>query len=92
MTESASGVFGGRSSCQSKRGSITTDFGIAAASSESSGARSSSSPPVGSYGCTLPLSNRIGPSIDFAYGSISSFAELKRWPFWGSYGPWTRKP
>jgi hypothetical protein len=47
MTLSASGVFGGRSSCQSKRGSITTHFGIAAASSASSGVRSSSSSPLG---------------------------------------------
>ena len=42
--------------------------------------------PVGTYGSTLPASKRIGPSIDFAYGSSSSLLGLKRWPSFGAYG------
>ena len=32
------------------------------------------------YGSGLPRSQRIGPSIAFAYGSMRSFAGLNRWP------------
>ena len=86
MTISCSGVFGGRSSSQSKCGSMTTDLGIAIAESSSSISRSASSPApgVGTYGSTFTRFQRTLPSIDFAYGSISSLLGLKRCPLAGS--------
>ena len=88
MTVSCQGVSGGRSSSQSKAGSITTHFGIAAASSSSSGSRSASSAGPGDVReRRSPASQRTAPSIAFAYGSIRSFAGLKRWPCGRVVGP-----
>jgi hypothetical protein len=87
MIVSCHGWFGGRSSPQSKLGSTTTHFGIASALSSSSGWRSASSSRLGTYGSTFALSHCTGPSTAFAYGSIRSFAGLKRLPDAGSYGP-----
>ena len=89
MRVSFQGVAGGRSPSQSKPVSVTIPFGMASASSVSSRTRSASS-PSGSYGSTLPDSHRMGPSIAFAYGSISSLWGLKRWPCPGSHAPSTR--
>jgi pullulanase/glycogen debranching enzyme len=38
----------------------------------------------------IEMTERTAPSIALAYGSISSFAGLKRRPAVGSYGPCTR--
>ena len=59
---------------------MTTHFGIASASSSSSISRSASSSRLGTYGRTFAASQSTGPSIAFAYGSISSLSGLKRWP------------
>ena len=80
MIVSFQGVLGERSPCQSKPSSTTTDFGIAGALSLRSGSRSASSLPSATYGRVFPRRHQIGPSIAFAYGSISSLAALKRWP------------
>jgi hypothetical protein len=87
---SCHGVRGGRSPSQSNAPSTTTHFGIAADESESSMRRSASSLPSGTYGSVFARAYSTGPSIAFAYGSISSFAGLKRWPRSGLYSPWTR--
>ena len=86
MTVSAHGRASAWSPSHSNVSSITTERGIAGAESPSS--RTSSRP--GAYASTRARSNRIGPSIAFAYGSISSFAGLKRCPAPGSQGPVTR--
>ena len=89
MTVSCQGVSKGVSPSQSKRSSTTIPFGIASASSSSSRSRSASSSP-GTYGSVFAKSQRIPPSIAFAYGSIRSFLELKRCPCSGAQVPWTR--
>ena len=93
MTVSFNGVRGRTtsSSSHSNDGSITTHFGIAGAESDSSIVRSASSAPEpGTYGSVFAARQSTPPSIAFAYGSISSFAGLKRCPVSGSYGPCTR--
>src|SRR6185369_13729235 len=67
---------------QSKLSSMTTDFGTYAALSRSS--RCKSSPPRG-YGKTASF-HSMSPLIDFAYGSINSFAGLQRCPSAGFHG------
>ena len=90
MTVSAHGVRRSSSPSQSNERSTTTHFGTASASSSSSRSRSASGPPVGTYGSVLAAAWSPTPSIAFAYGSISSFAGLKRWPRSGAQGPCTR--
>src|SRR3712207_8537910 len=80
MTVSCHGVRSSVSPSQSNDGSMTTDFGIAAALSVSSKWRSASSPWPGTYGSVFALRYSTGPSIAFAYGSIRSLFGLKRWP------------
>jgi hypothetical protein len=80
MIVSFHGVLGARSASQSKPSSTTTLFGMAGALSVSSGCRSASSLPSATYGSVFARSHRTVPSTAFAYGSIRSFAELKRRP------------
>ncbi len=92
MTVSCHGVRGRTtsSSSQSKPGSITSPFGVAGAESLSSRFRSASGSVEGMYGSVFAASQSTAPSIALAYGSIRSFAGLKRRPVGGSYGPCTR--
>ena len=84
MTDSFSGMSGGRSLPQSKYGLCTTDLGTYGALSSS--LREFSSPKV--YG-KHAWSQSTSPSTALAYGSRSSLAGLQRWP---CPGPTARGP
>jgi hypothetical protein len=73
-----------RSSCQSKLVSTTIDFGIAGLLSTSDIRRSASPSLPAMYGRVLGSPEATGPSIAFAYGSISSLCGLNRRPVRGS--------